>query len=86
MTSIKCKIDMPEAIRRGFNCSERETVAVNVEDLPFKARDVLAANLVGGNFKSPETHIWPELPEPSQRGLQEVLTRMLEEAEPKGVR
>lgn len=81
--TITCKIDMPEAVRRGFNVTDKMDVEIDITTLSFRERDVLSANLMAQNFKNPKTHLWTPIPAPTAKGLREVLGNMLRDNEVK---
>ena len=76
MTTLHCSINLPEAIRRGFNASKNMDVEIDVRDLTKEDRDLLSEYIMGGNFKHPVVHYWPRLPEPTQKGLCEALAEI----------
>lgn len=73
---LQVKIDVLEAVRRGFNVEEKMILEVDVTKLPYKERSTLSRYLMGRNFKNPVTHVWPALPEPTIYGLRALLQKL----------
>jgi hypothetical protein len=74
---ITCRVNIPEAVRRGFNAEEKMQIEIDVTNLTFRERDTLSSHLMAQNFKNPTTHVWPEIPEPTVKGLQESLAVLM---------
>jgi hypothetical protein len=72
---LRCKINQAESTRRGVDSDPFSAITIDPEHLPEDQRLILSACIMGENFKTPQ-HVFPILPEASEKGLREVLGQL----------